>query len=43
MFLKHEDGRRTVVPLHEEINKTTLMDILNQTGLTKEEFLKLLE
>lgn len=43
VFLKHEDGRRTVVPLHEEINKTTLMDILNQTGLTKEEFLKLLE
>ncbi|MGB9717824.1 MAG: type II toxin-antitoxin system HicA family toxin [Thermoproteota archaeon] len=43
VFLRHEDGRRTVVPLHEEINKTTLMDILNQIGLTKEEFLKLLK
>jgi len=43
VFLNHEDGRRTVVPLHEEINKTTLMDILNQVGLTKEELLELLK
>lgn len=43
VFLKHEDGRRTVVPLHDEINKSTLMDIIDQTGLTTEELLKLLK
>jgi predicted RNA binding protein YcfA (HicA-like mRNA interferase family) len=42
VFLRHLDGRRTVVPLHEEINKSTLMDIMDQTKLTKEEFLRLL-
>jgi len=42
VFLRHSDGRRTVIPLHEEISKSTLMDIIDQTKLTKEEFLKLL-
>jgi predicted RNA binding protein YcfA (HicA-like mRNA interferase family) len=42
VFLRHPDGRRTVVPLHEEVNKSTLMDILNQTKLNKEELRKLL-
>jgi hypothetical protein len=32
-----------VVPLHKEVNKTTLMDIIEQTGLAKEEFLKLVK
>ena len=41
VFLRHADGRRTVVPLHDEVNKSTLMDIINQTRITKEEFLKL--
>ena len=43
VFLRHADGRRTVVPLHEEINKSTVMDIIEQTKLTREEFLKLLK
>jgi len=43
VFLRHADGRRTVVPLHEEVNKSTLMDIIEQTKLTKKEFLKLLK
>jgi predicted RNA binding protein YcfA (HicA-like mRNA interferase family) len=43
VFLRHADGRRTVVPLHEEVNKSTLMDIIEQAKLTKEEFLKLLK
>jgi len=43
VFLRHIDGRRTVVPLHKEVNKTTLMDIIEQTGLAKEEFLKLVK
>jgi predicted RNA binding protein YcfA (HicA-like mRNA interferase family) len=43
VFLRHANGRRTVVPLHGEVNKSTLMDIIEQTRLTKEEFLKLLK
>ena len=42
VFPRHVDGRRTVVPLHEEVNKSTVMDIIEQTKLTKGEFLKLL-
>jgi len=43
VFLRHADGRRTVVPLHGEVNKSTLMDIIEQRKLTKQEFLKLLK
>jgi predicted RNA binding protein YcfA (HicA-like mRNA interferase family) len=42
VFMKHQDGRRTTVPLHAEINKSTLMDILEQVGITKEQFIELL-
>jgi predicted RNA binding protein YcfA (HicA-like mRNA interferase family) len=42
VFLRHVDGRRTVVPLHDEINKSTLIDILSQTKLTKEDLLRIL-
>ena len=38
----HPDGRRAAVSLHEEVNKSTLMDILNQTRLRKDQLLKLL-
>jgi predicted RNA binding protein YcfA (HicA-like mRNA interferase family) len=34
VFLRHADGRRTVVPLHDEVNKSTLTDIIHQTRLT---------
>jgi len=39
-----DEGRRyrTVVPLHDELAKGTLRDILNQTGLSKEQLLDLL-
>jgi len=43
VFLKHVDRRRTVVPLHEEVNKSTLMDIIEQTKLARQEFLKLIK
>ena len=43
VFLRHVDGRRTVVPLHEEVNKSTMMDIIEQTKLTRQEFLKLIK
>jgi predicted RNA binding protein YcfA (HicA-like mRNA interferase family) len=33
---------KTVVPMHNELAKGTLSDILRQTGLPLEEFLKLL-
>lgn len=42
IFMKHPDGRRTTVPLHAEVNKSTLMDIIEQVGLTKDEFAELL-
>ncbi|MCK5234105.1 MAG: type II toxin-antitoxin system HicA family toxin [Candidatus Aenigmarchaeota archaeon] len=34
---------RTVVPLHQEIAKGTLLDIIHQTGLSKDGLLKLLK
>ncbi len=33
---------KTVVPLHRELAKGTLIDILNQTGLSRDDLLKLL-
>jgi predicted RNA binding protein YcfA (HicA-like mRNA interferase family) len=33
---------RTVVPLHREIRAGTLSDILNQSGLSKEDLVELL-
>ena len=33
---------RTIIPLHREIRPGTLSDILNQTGLTKDELRALL-
>ena len=43
-FEKRVGGRywRTVVPLHREIRPTTLSDILNQAGLSKEDLAVLL-
>ena len=45
VVLKHGDGRLTVVPVHagEEIGRGLLSKIINDTGLSKEEFIKLLE
>jgi len=43
MERRSADGHwRTVVPLHREIRPGTLSDILNQTGLSKEELAELL-
>ena len=42
VFLRHVDGRRTVVPFHEEVNKSTVMDIIEQTKLTRQKFLRLI-
>jgi len=37
-----EGTYRTVVPLHKKLAKGTLLDILHQTGLSKEELIDLL-
>lgn len=41
---KHSDGRRTVVPVHnnEDLGKGLLLEILKQINLSKEEFEKLI-
>ena len=41
VFLRHSDGRTTVVPNHNEIDKGTLLEIIRQAGLTRNEFLDL--
>ena len=33
--------RTTVVPLHQEIDRGTLLNIIRQAGLTRDEFLEL--
>ena len=41
-FLRHPDGRTTIVPIHkgEEIGRGLLLEIIKDIKLTKEEFLK---
>ena len=34
---------KTVVPLHKELAKGTLLDILHQTGLSKDDLIELLK
>ena len=41
---KTETGKKAVViPNHKEVDKGTLLEIIRQAGLTKEEFLKLVK
>ena len=44
MILRHkeEPHRRLTVPNHDEVAKGTLLAIIKQSGLTKEEFIELL-
>jgi predicted RNA binding protein YcfA (HicA-like mRNA interferase family) len=44
LFLRHPDGRTTVVPIHrgQDIPPGLMRSILNDIELTREEFLKLL-
>jgi predicted RNA binding protein YcfA (HicA-like mRNA interferase family) len=42
-FMRHPDGRVAVVPVHkEDVPRGTMGDILASTGLTPDEFRKLL-
>ncbi|MBM3294645.1 MAG: addiction module toxin, HicA family [Candidatus Aminicenantes bacterium] len=37
-----KDEHKTVIPLHEELAKGTLLGILKQCGLTKDDLIKML-
>jgi len=39
--MRHKDGRTTVVPHHKEIDRGTLLEIIRQIKLTRDEFLEL--
>jgi predicted RNA binding protein YcfA (HicA-like mRNA interferase family) len=45
IFMKHPDGRSTVIPVHpgEELGRGILMEIMSDVRLSKKEFLELLE
>jgi predicted RNA binding protein YcfA (HicA-like mRNA interferase family) len=45
LFFRHPDGRTTIVPIHkgEDIGRGLLQEIIKDTKLTKEEFLKYLD
>jgi len=42
VFLRHSNGKTTVIPNHKEIDKGTLLEIIRQAGLTRDEFLELI-
>ena len=45
LMMKHIDGRRTIVPMHsnKDIPKGTLLAILKDIQITKEELVKILQ
>jgi predicted RNA binding protein YcfA (HicA-like mRNA interferase family) len=44
ILVKEQNGKKgVVVPNHKEVDKGTLLEIIRQAGLTREEFLKLAE
>ncbi len=45
LIIKHPDGRSTVIPVHpgEELGRGILREIMNDVGLSKKDFLELLE
>lgn len=44
LVMKHENGRRTIVPMHsnKDIPKGTLLAILKDIQITKDELIKIL-
>jgi len=40
VVLKSSSGRRVTVPLHNELDRGTLLAILEAAGISREEFLK---
>ena len=45
VFLAHENGKSTVVPIHsgETIGRGLLLEIIDDIGMAKEEFIKLIQ
>lgn len=44
LIKESEDAKRAVVvPNHEEVDKGTLLEIIRQAGLTRDEFLELIK
>ena len=43
IILRRKDGKRIIVPRHDPVGKGLLMEIIADAGLSKEDFLKLLE
>ena len=45
LFMRHPDGRSTVIPIlpGEELGRGILKEILSDVGMSKEEFLELLD
>jgi predicted RNA binding protein YcfA (HicA-like mRNA interferase family) len=43
IVLESADDRSLTVPRHDEIQRGTLLRIIEEAGLTKEEFMKLLD
>jgi predicted RNA binding protein YcfA (HicA-like mRNA interferase family) len=45
VFFRHPDGRTTIVPVHkgEDVGRGLLQEIIKDTKVTKEEFLKYLD
>jgi len=43
-MMKEAENKKvtTVVPLHDEIDRGTLLEIIRQIGLTRDEFLELI-
>ena len=42
VVMRHNDGRRVVVPLHPELDRGMLHEIIKEAGLTREQFRSLL-
>jgi len=43
IVVESSEGKSIVIPRHEEIRRGTLLAIIEQSGLAKDTFLKLLE
>jgi predicted RNA binding protein YcfA (HicA-like mRNA interferase family) len=43
MILRHSNRRRLTVPDHRELAKGTLRSIIREAGLTKEQFVELID
>ncbi len=42
VFMRHRNGKTTVVPQHREIDRGTLLEIIRQCGLSRDEFFRII-